>query len=102
MLINLRMHGDLVLSEWLQFRLASRLGRSRAQEKMAALLSDPLHNGETLHDRALNDQELSSILDGEEFSFMKHPEKYTGLSENIVNDLLRELHEQRNQDPKEL
>ena len=102
MVRNLHQHGDLVLSEWLQFRLGSSIGKMRAQEKLAELIDQVNRDGITLSEGVRKDQELSTILEPEDFAFMERPEKYRGLSETIVNDLLLDLTRQRNQEPSEL
>ena len=102
MLTNLYQHGDLVLSEWLQFRLESSIGKIRAQEKLTGLMTQVTHDGITLSEGLRKDQELSAILGSEDFAFMEQPERYNGLSETLVNDLLIELTKQRNQEQNEL
>jgi 3-carboxy-cis,cis-muconate cycloisomerase len=102
MLKNLRSHGELVLSEWLQFRLAAELGKMHAQEKLAQLISIANDTGISLKEILRNDPETAAVLGEEDYAFMDHPEKYTGLSESIVSDLLAELIKQRNLEPSEL
>ncbi|NTV14775.1 MAG: adenylosuccinate lyase family protein [Desulfobulbaceae bacterium] len=102
MLTNLHQQGDLVLSEWLQFRLEPCIGKKRTQEKLAELMTQVKRNGATLSEGLRNDLELSAILGVEDFAFMEHPERYNGLSESIVNDMLHDLTNQRDQEPKEL
>ncbi|HSH13445.1 MAG TPA: hypothetical protein VLA15_06840, partial [Desulfurivibrionaceae bacterium] len=102
MLKNLTSQGELVLSEWLQFRLAANLGKMRAQEKLVELIALGNELGISLKEVLRNDPETSAVLGEEDFAFMDHPEKYTGLAESIVNDLLSDLRRQRDQDPGEL
>jgi len=102
MLTNLYRHGDLVLSEWLQFRLESSIGKSRAQDKMTGLIAQTTRDGITLSEGVRKDLELSAIMSPEDFAFMAHPERYNGLSETLVDDLLIDLTRQRDQEPNEL
>jgi adenylosuccinate lyase len=102
MLSNLRSHGELVLSEWLQFRLAADLGKMRAQEKLTELIARTNETGISLKEGLRKDPETAAVLRDEDYAFMDHPEKYTGLSESIVSDLLAELIRQRNLEPSEL
>ena len=102
MLKNLHLHGDLVLSEWLQFRLGASIGKMRAQEKLAELITMAKRDGITLSEGLRKDQELSAILGPEDFIFLERPERHTGLSESIVKNLLHDLTKQRDQEPKEL
>lgn len=102
MLKNLSSQGELALSEWLQFRLAAVLGKTRAQEKLVELISLSREHGVSLKELLRKDPETSALLGEEDFAFMDRPEKYTGLAESIVNDLLTDLLRQRNLDPREL
>ncbi|NTW87866.1 MAG: adenylosuccinate lyase family protein [Desulfobulbaceae bacterium] len=102
MLANLNLHGDLVLSEWLQFRLGASLGKMCAQEKLAGLIALVGREGITLREGLERDLELSAVLGPDDYTSLKHPEKHIGLSEAMVDDLLLDLTEQRNQEPKEL
>lgn len=102
MLKNLRSHGELVLSEWIQFRLAEKMGKMRAQEKLAHLISLTNETGNSLKECLRNDPETSAVLRKEDYNFIDHPEKYIGLSESIVTDLLADLTKQRNLEPSEI
>lgn len=102
MLKNLQSHGELVLSEWLQFRLSADMGKMRAQEKLTELISLSNTRGISLKEVLRNDPEAASILREEDYLFMDHPEKYTGLAESIVNDLLTDLIRRRNLEPSEI
>jgi adenylosuccinate lyase len=102
MLKNLHSQGELVLSEWLQFRLAANMGKMHAQEKLAELISRCSATGIALKDGLRNDPVISAFLSEEDFKFMDHPEQYTGLAESIVNDLLTDILRQRNMEPSEL
>jgi len=102
MLTNIHKNGDLVLSEWLQFRLESDLGKKRAQEKMRVLIEQVTHDGISFIEGLQKDIELSELLNQEDFTFMERPENYTGLSTAIVDDLLLDINRQRQQEPCEL
>lgn len=102
MLKNLGSHGELVLSEWLQFRLSADLGKMRAQEKLTELISLSNDRGISLKEVLRNDPETAAVLREEDYLCMDHPEKYTGLAESIVKDLLADLLRQRNLEPSEL
>ena len=102
MLKNLLQHGDMVLSEWLLFRLGSSIGKMKAQEIMHQITSEAISSGRTLRDCALADMEISPLLSGEDLKFLEHPEKYIGESENIIKDLLQDIAQKRANDPDEL
>lgn len=102
MLKNLTNQGEMVLSEWLQFRLGADLGKMRAQEKLVELITLSNERGISLKEALRNDPETAAVLGEEDFAFMDHPEEYTGLAESIVDDLLANLLRQRNLDPSEL
>ncbi|MDY0352371.1 MAG: adenylosuccinate lyase family protein [Desulfobulbaceae bacterium] len=99
---NLLLHKDMVMSEWLLFRLAPGMGRTRAQEKLHALL--PRAGGENIGLRELlaGDEEIGPLLHAEDMEFLDHPERYTGLAAALVDDTLAEITAQRRNDPEVL
>jgi hypothetical protein len=74
----------------------------RAQEKLVELISLSNDRGISLKEGLRNDVETAAVLREEDYAFMDHPEKYTGLAESIVTDLLADLLRQRNLEPSEL
>ena len=99
---NLNLHGDMVLSEWLLFRIGSFLGKMRAQEVMQNLTLEARSNAKSLKECVLEDGEVGALLDHDDLAFLDHPEKYIGLAENLINDLLRDISAQQANDPEEL
>ena len=102
MLKNLRCQGESLLSEWLQFRLAARMGKMRAQEKLSTIIAESHETGMSVRDCLRNDQETAAILSEEDYTFMEYPEKYTGLAESIIRDQVADLFRRRNLEPCEL
>ena len=99
MLKNLMLHGDMVLSEWLLFRLGSSIGKMKAQEIMHKLTSDALSNNKTLKECALANGEISHLLTSDDLTALDHPEKYIGQSENLILDLLQDIAKKQATDP---
>ncbi|MEN8135595.1 MAG: adenylosuccinate lyase family protein [Thermodesulfobacteriota bacterium] len=99
---NLKLHGDMVLSEWLLFRLGSSIGKMKAQEIMQKLTREAPSNAKSLKECVLADGEIEALLDHDDLAFLDHPEKYIGLAENLINDLLRDISTQQAKDPEEL
>lgn len=99
---NLGLHGDMVLSEWLLFKLGSAIGKMKAQEVMQDLTGRARAEARSLKECVLADQEIAALLDQDDLAFLDHPEKYLGLAENLINDLLRDISAQQANDPEEL
>jgi adenylosuccinate lyase len=99
---NLRLHGDMVLSEWLLFRIGNAIGKMQAQETMRDLTHQARTNGTSLKECALADRRIAALLDDDDLAFLDHPEKYIGLAENLINDLLRDIAGQQANDPEGL
>lgn len=102
MLKNLRLHGDMVLSEWLLFRLGSSIGKMKAQGIMHELTTAATATGKTLRECALANNEISPLLTPDDLAFLDHPEKYIGQSENLIKDLLDEIADKQTDDPDKL
>jgi len=99
---NLHLHGDMVLSEWLLFRLGSSIGKMKAQEIMREITGKALANNKSLKECVLADSEIAALLDRDDLVFLDHPEKYLGQAETIINDLLREISDRRATDPENI
>jgi adenylosuccinate lyase len=99
---NLLLHKDMVMSEWLLFRLAPVMGRTRAQEKLHALLRRTGGENIGLRELLAGDPEIGPLLDKEDMDFLDHPERYTGLAAALVDDTLAGITVQRRNDPEVL
>ena len=99
---NLNLHGDMVLSEWLLFRLGSSIGKMKAQGVMQNLTSKARSEAKSLKECILANGEISALLDHDDLAFLDHPEKYIGLAENLINDLLCDISAQQANDPEEI
>jgi adenylosuccinate lyase len=92
----------MVLSEWLLFRIGNAIGKMQAQETMRDLTHQARTNGTSLKECALADRRIAALLDDDDLAFLDHPEKYIGLAENLINDLLRDIAGQQANDPEGL
>jgi len=99
---NLLLHKDMVMSEWLLFRLAPIMGRTRAQEKLHALLRRTGGENIGLRELLAGDPEIGPLLNKEDMDFLDHPERYTGLAAALVDDTLAGITAQRRNDPEVL
>ncbi|MDF1577449.1 MAG: adenylosuccinate lyase family protein [Desulfobulbales bacterium] len=99
---NLLLHGDMVLSEWLLFRLGASIGRMKAQEILRALAGEARASDRSLKDCLLADNKTAALLDRDDLAFLDHPEKYIGLAENLINDLLDEISARQVSDPESI
>jgi 3-carboxy-cis,cis-muconate cycloisomerase len=99
---NLNLHGDMVLSEWLLFRFAPSIGKMKAQEIMLEITGEARATGRSLKDCVAANDKIATLLGHDDLAFLDHPEKYLGLAENLINDLLREISAQQANDPEKL
>ena len=99
---NLYLQQNMVLSEWLLFKLASSIGKMKAQEKLHALLLKATGENRSLKDILAEDEEISRLLTPDDFASLDHPEQYIGLAFELVDDALAEITAQRQNDPKVL
>lgn len=86
MLRNLHIHGDLVASEWLLFRLADRIGKVRAQETLHRAGQIAAAESRSLVDVLRTLPETESMLDDDDLIVAQKPERYTGWADRIVDD----------------
>ncbi len=99
---NLHRHSDMVVSEWLMFRLAETMGRTNAQAKVKELARKAVSTGSRLKDTVLADHETSAIFNAEDLAPLDRPELYTGQAEAIVSKVLDTVKRQRAKDPASL
>jgi adenylosuccinate lyase len=99
---NLFLHKDMVMSEWLLFRLAPVLGRMEAQEKLHALLRRAGEENRSLRELLAADQEIAPLLNSEDMESLDHPERYVGLAVELVDEPLPILWHRRQNDPEAL
>lgn len=99
---NLYLHKDMVMSEWLLFRLAPVMGKMEAQEKLHALLSKAGEGNSSLREMLNQDQEINPLLSDDDLQSLEYPERYVGHSVDLVEDVLAEISALRQNDPKVL
>ena len=102
MLKNLYSQKDLVVSEWLLFRLAKKIGKTHAQEKLQALIKLVGGGGKIFKDILLEDQDIGPYIAKEDLEYLEKPERYCGLAAEIVDDTLSEVETKQQQDPEVL
>jgi adenylosuccinate lyase len=102
MIDNLRLHGDMVLSEWLLFKLGASVGKMQAQELMQGLTTEARSASRSLKECALADNATAALLNEDDLDFLDHPEKYLGLAESMIDDLLQDLKERQANYPDQL
>ena len=102
MLGNLRMQKAAIASEWLVFRLSSRLGKMKALEKLYELSNKTTDTEISFKDAVTDDPEIGAILTPEEMAYLDHPEKYIGHAVEIVDHAVEEIERKRELDPERL
>jgi len=91
MLKNLHVHKNMILSEWLMFRLGRVMGKINAQDKLSRLIQEAESSGKSLKELLAADSEISSHLSPADLDHLDNPEKYTGLAARIVDDVIEEV-----------
>lgn len=99
---NLFLHSDMVMSEWLLFRLAPVMGRIRAQEKLHGLLRGIAERGGSVREMLAADPEIGSLLNEDDMDELAHPERYIGLAVELIEETLAAIAAQRQTDQEAL
>ncbi len=99
MLKNLYEHRDMVMTEWLMFRLAESMGKANAQEKTRELLKTAGRRGTGLREVLTSDEETGHLFSTVDLEMLDRPEKYTGHAEEIVNRVVNRIVKARQNDP---
>ncbi len=102
MLENLYRQKDMVVSEWLLFKLAKIIGKTRAQEKLQALIRIVGKGDRIFKDILLDDPDIGPYIAEENLEYLEQPERYCGLAAEIVDDTLNEVTAKRQNDPETL
>ncbi|MFW8601236.1 class-II fumarase/aspartase family protein [Desulfobacterota bacterium M19] len=87
---NLFRQKEMILSEWLLFRLSAVMGKNRAHEVLNPLVKRALAENESLKDLLSATPEIKAVLSSADLNNLDHPEKYTGLASRIVDDVIME------------
>lgn len=102
MLENLYRQKYLITTEWLLFQLSKSLGKTKSLEKLHQLSEHCNETGENLKEAVLADKEIGAYFSEESLEPLDHPENYTGLATEIVDQTLAEIQKQRKTDPTTL
>jgi len=99
---NLNLQKEMVLSEWLQFRLAPSMGRQEAQKRLKEIFQLHRKNGGMLDTILAADQEIGKILGREDYEMLNSPEKYVGRISEIIDTVMEQVTSSRKNEPEEL
>ena len=102
MLENLYRQKELVVSEWLLYKLAEKTGKTRAQEKVQALIRLSETGKRIFKDILLEDPDIGPFIAKENLEYLDKPERYCGLAAEIVDDTLKDIEAKRHHDPASL
>ena len=92
---NLHIQPGAVASEWLLFALTPKLGKAQAQIRIAHVLKEAATSGRPLADCLADDPELAACLPKLDLTGLEHPETYTGLAPELVDDAIRLVNQSR-------
>lgn len=98
MMKNIYLHGDLVASEWLLFRLSPLIGKHAAHTALFNAGQLSLATNTPLVECLLQQITLEAPLDEETLEIAKHPDRYIGYSTDIVDGVLASIMQARQQD----
>ncbi len=87
---NLDLLSGLILAEPVMFALAAKVGHQRAHQIVYEVAMKAYEEGRAFKDALLADERVTEYLSAEEIDGLLNPEKYTGLSEKIVDKMLKE------------
>ncbi|MHB8810276.1 MAG: class-II fumarase/aspartase family protein [Desulfobulbaceae bacterium] len=99
---NLLLHKEMVMSEWLLFRLAPALGKMATQERLHVLLRRAGEENRDLRELLAEDPAVGPLLTTDDLETLAHPERYIGLAVELVDDTLARITKQRENDPEVL
>jgi adenylosuccinate lyase len=100
MMENLYSQKELVVSEWLLFKLAKKMGKTEAQEKVQALIKLLEGGNQIFKDILLEDPDIGPFIAEENLEYLEKPERYCGLAAEIVDDTLKEVETKQKHDPE--
>ncbi|HFQ81394.1 MAG TPA: hypothetical protein ENK33_08495, partial [Desulfobacterales bacterium] len=87
---NLLSHKEMILSEWLLFRLSAVMGKKQAHEALNPLIKRAQAEKQSLKDLLSATPEIKAVLSPADLNNLDHPENYTGLAARIVDDAIME------------
>ncbi len=102
MIRNLRSQGDLIAAEWLLFKLANKIGKMNALDKLHALISTARATNKRLKDIILADEETGMFFEEKDLEILDQPERYTGNAQRIVDKVILDVEDARKLDPGSL
>ena len=102
MLANLALQKESVVSEWLLFRLAEKIGKMKAQKKLHDLFQRSAESGRPLKEMLAADPELGPLLSADDYDYLDHPENYTGHSAAIIDSVVDDSVKKRRSDPESI
>ena len=99
---NLHLQKEMVLSEWLQFRVAPFMGRQAAQKRLKEIFQLHRENGGRLDTVLAADREIGAILGPDDYAMLDRPEHYVGRISAMIDAVLAQVLSSRNNEPEEL
>ena len=99
---NLYLQKEMVLSEWLQFRLAPYIGRQEAQKRLKEIFQMHSKNDAKLETILAADQEIGKILGRDDYEMLNSPEQYVGRISEIIETVMAQVTSSRKNEPEEL
>jgi len=89
---NLALTQGLIMAESLTMALAPHLGRPEAQRIVQAACDSALKSGSDLHQTALQDPQIRSILSPQEIDHALDPSHYLGSTNTFIDRALEAYH----------
>lgn len=98
---NLDRSKGLIMSQRIVFALGARLGKEEADERVHEIIRTTLQSGVDFRSALLNDPVVAKILSPSQIDLLLQPEGYTGLAEQQVETVIRDVESRRVSDPIE-
>ena len=99
---NLSLKNEKILSEWLQFRLASEIGRKQAQKKLKEIFHNQEQHGGSIQNLLAADPDIGQLFGADDYAMLKQPEKYIGRITEIIETILTRVTAVRRNETEEL
>ncbi len=99
MLDNLNLQKNMVTTEWLLFRLSGSMGKMAALDKVHSLAALAGEKNIPLAEAVLADSDIGGLFSRADLDLLEHPERYTGLAGQIVDQAIRRSEEARRTEP---
>ncbi len=91
MLTNLHLYKDTIASEWLLFKLADKIGKTKAHNELQKIIKRAEEQDRSIKETLLADKTIGHLFSNADLTMLDTPENYTGQAQHIVDEVLAEV-----------